>query len=31
MYERILKWGEADYLATQVIPLMIQQLPASSK
>ena len=28
MYERAHRWGEAAFIATQVIDLLIQQLPA---
>jgi len=28
MYERAFRWGEADFIATHVIALMIQELPA---
>jgi hypothetical protein len=28
MYEKILEWGEADFIATQVIALQIEQLSA---
>lgn len=27
MYERALSWGEADFIATQVIALLVRQLP----
>jgi len=28
MYEMAFRWGEADFMATQVIALLVQQLPA---